>query len=303
MLSRRAKGYIITILGVLALSPDGLLTRFIHADSLTITFWRGLLFGITALLVVLLRYRQRIVDIFLSFGISEFGIMVSYSFGNLFFIYSITHTSVANTLFMISTTPIWAALISWVFLREPAPMRTWFAILAVIAGIAIISRGSMGDSDAWIGDIAGLLAAATLATQFSLIRHSRQADPMPALALGGVVLALLVSPFVDPESTSNANLFWLMVMGVFMLPIANTLLFLGPRYLPAPEVGLMMLLETVLGPVWVWLVIRENPGIYSIVGGAIVLITLAINTWLGLQEERSAMLSRTPIGRKISDDA
>jgi len=287
MLSRRAKGYLITMLGVLALSPDGLLTRFIHVDALTITFWRGLLFGVTTLLLVLVRYRQRSLTVFCGFGLAEHGVMVSYCLGNLFFIYSITHTSVANTLFMISTTPIWAALISWVFLREAAPRRTWFAIAAVVIGIGVISRGSVGNTSAWLGDLAGLLAAATLATQFSLIRQSRQDDPMPALALGGILVALLVSPFVDPGSTSNLNLAWLVVMGVIMLPIANALLFLGPRYLPAPEVGLMMLLETVLGPFWVWLVIHENPGIYSIVGGAIVLATLAINTWLGLKEDRS----------------
>lgn len=290
----KTKGYLITIFGVLAISPDGLLTRFISADSLTITFWRGLLFGLTALLLVVLRYRGRIFTLLGQFGMIDFGVMTCYCFSNLMFIYSITHTSVANTLFMLSTTPIWAALISRLFLGETVPRRTLYAIAMVILGIVIITRGSAGEDGAWLGDIAGLFAAAILASQFTLVRASHRDDAMPALALGGIFAALLVSPFVEPALTSNQDLAWLLVMGVVMLPIATTLLFLGPRYLPAPEVGLMVLLETILGPIWVWLVIHENPGIYSIIGGVVVLVTLTVHTLLGIRDERMLAASTNP---------
>ncbi len=275
----------ITLLGVLAISPDGLLTRFISADSVTIIFWRGLLFGLTALTVILLRYRSRTLQIFLEFSMPDYIVMVTYFIGNTLFIYSITHTSVANTLFMLSTTPIWAALIAWVFLGEVVPGRTRFAIVMVIIGILVITRGSQPGVQSWMGDVAGLLAACSLAVQFSAIRRAPGRDMLPALAFGGIFTALLISPLVDPATTSNPDLFYLMVMGIVMLPVANKLLSLGPRYLPAPEVGLMMLLETILGPFWVWLALGENPGFYSIVGGAIVLLTLTINAFMSLREE------------------
>ncbi len=283
--SDKAKGYLITILGVIAISPDGLLTRFISADSMTITFWRGLLFGLSVLLFVALRYRWRTLSVFARLTLPDIGIVACYCVGNILFIYSITHTTVANTLFMLSTTPIWAALVSLVFLREKMPRRTIVAILAVILGIFIITQGSEPGSGDWLGIIAGLFAAATLATQFSLIRFSPTRDILPSLGLGGVFTALVTAPFVVPAETSNLDLTYLIIMGVLMLPVANALMYVGPKYLPAPEVGLMMLLETILGPIWVWLALNENPGWYSIIGGAIVLMTLIINTWLALREE------------------
>ena len=283
--STRGTGYIVTFLGVLLISPDGLLTRFISADALTITFWRGLLFGLTTSAFILMRYRAEIFGVLARFRWPEYGIMVAYCIGNILFIYSITHTSVANTLFMISTTPIWAALIAWAFLKERVARRTWFSIFMVIVGILVITSGADFASGQWLGDLAGLGGAGALAAQFSLIRQARQRDTLPAMALGGIFTALVVSPFVVPEATSNLDLAYLVIMGVLMLPIANALLFLGPKFLPAPEVGLVMLMETILGPFWVWLVIDENPGLHSIIGGTIVLLTLAINTFLSLREE------------------
>lgn len=284
-LSTRAKGYLITALGVLAVSPDGLLTRFISADYLTITFWRALLFGLVAMTFVILRYRSRTLAVLAGFSWAEYAVMVCYGAGNLLFIYSITHTSVANTLFMLSTTPIWAALIAWLFLKERVPRRTWVAIGAVLIGILIITRGSHGKEGAWLGDLSGLFGAGVLALQFSIIRFAKSRDTLPALAMSGIFTGLVLSQFIDPMGTSNNDLFYLFIMGAVMLPVASSLMFLGPRYIPAPEVSLMMLLETILGPIWVWLVIKENPGIYSIVGGSIVLLTLAANTWLGLRED------------------
>jgi len=284
-MSTRAKGYLITMLGVIAISPDGLFTRLISADAITITFWRSLFFGLVSLLFVVIRYRQRIALLYASFSWPEYCVIVSYGTGNLLFMYSITNTSVANTLFMLSTTPIWAALIAWVFLKERVPLRTWFAILMVIIGILVITRGSTLGVGNWQGDLAGLFAAGVLASQFSLIRKMRSRDPLPVLAASGIFTALFIAPFVDPGATSNIDLVYLVMMGAMMLPVANALMYMGPKYLPAPEVGLMMLLETILGPIWVWLVVDENPGIYSIAGGAIVLVTLVINTWLGIRED------------------
>jgi drug/metabolite transporter (DMT)-like permease len=288
VIASRTKGYIITIMGVIALSPDGLLTRFITADSVTIVFWRTLLFGIVSFAIVLIRHRQHTAKLYALFSWPEYGVMFCYGLGNLMFMYSITHTSVANTLFMVSTTPIWAALIAWLFLKETVQKRTWFAILMVVIGILIIARGSAEGAGNWKGDMVGLFAAGVLAIQFSLIRKMRSREPLPVLAASGIFTAMFLSPFVDPAATSNTDIVYLIIMGAIMLPIANGLMYLGPKYLPAPEVGLMMLLETILGPVWVWLVVSENPGIYSIIGGSIVLTTLVVNTWLGIRQDQGA---------------
>ena len=285
----KVKGYLYTFLGVFLISPDGLLTRFITADALTITFWRGMLFGLSIMTFVILRYRLKIFRVLACFRWPEYGVMLTYCLGNILFIYSITHTSVANTLFMISTTPIWAALFAWIVLKEPVVKRTWFAIAMVILGISIITSGEGLSSDSWLGDLAGLGSAATLATQFSLIRMAKARDALPAIGMGGIFTALVTASFIDPIATTNLDMVYLLMMGVLMLPIANALMFLGPKYLPAPEVGLVMLLETILGPLWVWWVISENPGIHSIIGGAIVLLTLAVNTFLSLRDQENTI--------------
>ncbi len=295
MMSARAKGYLITLLGVLALSPDGLLTRLIQADALTITFWRGLFYGLVMMGFAISRYRTGLLAYLGRFTAREYGIMLCFGVGNTCFIYSITHTSVANTLFMLSTTPIWAAVVAWLLFKERVPNRTWFAIMAVMGGIMVITRGSVRLEGAWLGDIVGLCAAGILGTQFCLIRATRDRDITPALGLGGLFTALVLSTWVDPAQTTNPDLFWLLVMGMVMLPVANALMFLGPKYLPAPEVGLMMLLETVLGPIWVWWALDENPGPYSIVGGLIVVTTLMVNTLLGISEERKRSVTPAPV--------
>ena len=111
-LSNHAKGLLITATGVIAVSPDGLLTRMVMLDSLAITFWRCVFYSAGMFLILLAWYRGRIVRVFLGIGIPGIGMAVLYVAGNIGFIYSITHTTVANTLLLISTTPFWAALIS-----------------------------------------------------------------------------------------------------------------------------------------------------------------------------------------------
>ncbi len=158
-----------------------------------------------------------------------------------------THTSVANTLFIVSTSPLFAALIARLILREAVAARTWGAIAATILGI------------------------------------------------GGLVAALVALPLAAPLTVGGSDLWALGVMGLVMIPLSFGLLFVGPRYLPAPEVELMMLLEAVLGPLWVWLIIGENPGLAAIIGGTIVLGALAVHAVLALREEPAGKRSSAAI--------
>jgi len=127
-LSRHSKGLLITAAGVITVSPDGLLSRLIPVDSLTITFWRSAFFSVGMLLLLTAYYRKNIVAAFLGIGVPGICMALLYVAGNIGFIYSVTHTTVANTLLLISTTPFWAALISWMVFREKVAMRTWVAI-------------------------------------------------------------------------------------------------------------------------------------------------------------------------------
>jgi drug/metabolite transporter (DMT)-like permease len=134
-----------------------------------------------------------------------------------------------------------------------------------------------------------------LGTCFALTRRYRERYVVPAMALSGVFSALLVLPVASPLSVASSDVAALGVMGLVVLPLSFGLIFLGPRYIPAPEVSLVLLLEAVLGPYWVWLALGEEPSARTLVGGSVVLATLALHSVLRLLGEagRSALPATT----------
>jgi drug/metabolite transporter (DMT)-like permease len=282
MLSNHARGLLITASGVLIISPDGLLTRVIETDHWNMIFWRSLLLSFGMWLMVSLFNPNRVWQQYKTVPGPGLLMVASYSLGTISFIFAITHTSVANTLIILSSTPLFAALISRVILHEKIQSRTMLAILLVGLGIAVIALGSVGDAaapqDGLVGDLAAILGSFFLACGFTFVRRFPHISTFSAISCGGLLTSLLVLPLASPLAISQADLGYLLIMGLYVVPIGSALMFIGPRYIPAAEVGLLLLLESILGPVWVWLVLAEKPGVYTLMGGAIVLTTLAINT-------------------------
>jgi drug/metabolite transporter (DMT)-like permease len=290
MLSNHARGLLITASGVLVISPDGLLTRLIGADHWTMIFWRALLLSFGMWLVLGFTCPNRVWKQYCTLRGAALLKVFAYSLGTISFIFAITHTSVANTLVILSTTPLFAAIISRVLLRETIEARTLVAILAAAIGVAVIAYGSGEDeSGSLLGDMVALAGAFFLACGFSFVRRFPQASTFAAISVSGLLTAALVFPLAAPLSISPADMGYLMLMGIYMLPLGTALMFAGPRYIPAPEVGLLLLLESVLGPVWVWLALGEAPPGHTLAGGAIVLSTLALNAAWALRRNRDAM--------------
>lgn len=282
MLSNHAKGLLITASGVLIISPDGLLTRLIETDHWTMIFWRSLLLSFGMWLVVSLRNPNRVWQQYKTVRGPGLLMVFAFSLGTISFVFSITHTSVANTLIILSSTPLFAALISRVILHEKIQPRTMVAILLVAVGIAVIASGSVsnaaGAQNGLIGDLVAIVGSFSLACGFTFVRRFPHISSSSAISCSGIVTALLILPLASPLAISQADMGYLMIMGLYVVPIGTALMFIGPRYIPAAEVGLLVLLESILGPIWVWLVLAEQPGINTLAGGAIVLSTLAINT-------------------------
>ena len=278
MLSNHAKGLLITATGVLIISPDGLLTRLIQTDHWTMMFWRALLLSFGMWLAVSLVNPNRVWRQYCTVRGPGLLMVGAYSLGTISFVYAITHTSVANTLVILSSTPLFAALISRVLLHEKIIPRTLIAISLVAVGIAVIASGSVGVSSALAGDLAAVLGSFFLACGFSFVRRFPQISSLSAISCSGLLTALLVLPLASPLAISLADFGSLLIMGLYVVPIGTALMFIGPRYIPAAEVGLLLLLESILGPLWVWLVYAEQPGDNTLLGGAIVISTLLINT-------------------------
>jgi drug/metabolite transporter (DMT)-like permease len=288
MLSTHAKGLLITAAGVLIISPDGLLTRLIETDHWTMIFWRALLVSFGMWLMVSLINPNRVWQRYLTVRGPGLLMVASYSLGTVSFVYAITHTSVANTLIILSSTPLFAALIGRVLLQEPIQLRTLLAITLVAIGIAAIASGSASSGDAaLLGDLAAILGSFFLACGFSLVRRFPQISVLSAISCSGLMTALLVLPLASPLAITPADFGYLLLMGLYVVPVGTALMYLGPRYIPAAEVGLLLLLESILGPIWVWLVFAENPGVHTLVGGAIILSTLTLNTIWALKFQRA----------------
>ncbi len=270
-------GTIITLLGVLVLTPDALLIRLIHVDTWTILFWRGIFFAAAILCFYFLRYRTRIIDLFIKMGWRGVQAAIMFASSTIFFVNAIEETSVANVLVIIATAPLFSAIISRIFLKEGISASTWIAILISSGGIGAIFVGSLTAGNS-LGDFYALACAFSIAAHITTVRQAKHVDMVPSLGMSGILIALIVLPLAAPNSVTVSDFSYLFLLGFFVLPIAFGLITIGPRYIPAAEVSLLMLLETFLGPIWVWLVLGEKAEIETIIGGALVLMTLCAHT-------------------------
>lgn len=292
-LTDHRKGLLLTSLGVLVLTPDSLLVRLIDAEPFTLLVWRGALQALGILAIIAVQYRGRLTLPFRAIGRSGILLAVVFSGCTFGFITALSLTSVADVLIIVAAAPLAAAVFSLVFLGEQVPARTWIAIAFTLVGIALLASEDLG-SGSLIGDIVAFGCALCIGATFTITRHARAVSMVPAMAVAGAFTAIAALPLallLDSGELffTGPQLGYTLAMGLVVVPISFALITVGPRYLPAPEVGLLMLLETVLGPIWVWLVISEYPGDLALVGGAVVIATLAGHTIAGGRRRRPAL--------------
>jgi drug/metabolite transporter (DMT)-like permease len=279
------RGLALTITGVLVLSPDALFLRLLELDPWTIVFWRGLLTAAGLAVGLAVFGEGGLVHAFRAIGAAGVVLAVLWAGNAIFFIVAITHTTVANTLVIIAAAPMIAAALSHLFLREPVEPETWAATVLAFLGIAVVVWDGLGRGRV-IGDAAALATACFVAGTLIVLRRARSVNMVPATALGGLFAAVAVAGIASPFAVNAEDALVLGVTGLVVLPIAFGLITLGPRYLPAPEVSLLMLLETVLGPILVWLVLGEGASIATLWGGAIVVVTLGAHALIRLRNAR-----------------
>jgi drug/metabolite transporter (DMT)-like permease len=283
------KGLGITGFGVLVLSPDALLIRLLSVDPWTTVMWRGGLMGLTLFAVLALVTRGKPLRSVRAIGRWGAVSAAIYGLNMTTFVYSINNTAVANTLVIIAAAPLFAAILSRVFLKERVAAETWLATTLVIAGIAVVFWDGLGRGT-WDGDLAALATAWLLAGNFTVLRHRKHINMVPATMLGGIGAAVVLTLVgaAAPLSPSGQDWLVLALLGFVVVPIAFGLITIGPRYITAPEVGLLMLLETILGPIWVWLALGERASDIALSGGALVIATLLVCFTVRLRRQARA---------------
>ena len=282
-----AKGFLLTLAGVLVLTPDTLLVRLVDAGPLTQLFWRGTLSGTVILAGSAIFARRTLWMALRRPTASDLLVLAIYGTSNVLFVYSTLTTLVANTLFIIATSPVFAALIARFVLKEEVRARTWTTIAAVLVGIGIIAAGSgLGRGGALTGDLAALGSALLLAIVFSAARVRPERSIVPAMGFSAILAGITCGLAAPTLKVPAGDWLWMGLMGGAVVPLAFALIATGPRYLPAADVGLLMLLEAILGPLFVWWVLGEEPGSATFLGGAIVIGALAANNALVLRSGR-----------------
>jgi len=275
----RTKGILITVLGVLFLIPDSLLVRLITATPLAICFWRGLLGG-SVLLVTYLIYGFLSKDSKrLKFTLKEVLIILCIALSTIFFVLSVNYTTIANTLFLLSTAPFFSIFLSYFLLGEKIRLKDLCASLIALMGVFTISLGSQVFNNTvatWLGDLFGVCIAIFTALVLTLVRHGSSKLVIRSNAIGMYVVALLVLPFVNDFSVEKETVLYLLILCLVCVPIGSFLILTGPKYITASEVSLIILLQVILAPILAWLILKENPGLTSLIGGIFVIFALLI---------------------------
>ena len=275
----RTKGIIITVLGVLFLIPDSLLVRLITATPLAICFWRGLLGGSLLLIIYLIYGLLSKDNKRLDFTLKEILIILCIALSTICFVLSINYTTVANTLFLLSTAPFFSIFLSYFLLGEKIRLKDLCASLVALIGVFIISLGSQVSNNTLatsLGDLFGIGIAIFTALVLTLARHGSSKLVIRSNAIGMYAVALFVLPFVKNFSVEQETILYLLILCLICVPIGSLLILTGPKYISASEVSLIILLQVIIAPILAWLILKEYPGLSSLVGGIFVISALLI---------------------------
>jgi drug/metabolite transporter (DMT)-like permease len=282
----QAFGILVTLCGVMIFVPDALIMRLIGGDMLALAFWRGVISGSIFLVLNQIFAPRSMPAKGEWFDRKGLLIIALNAGGVLSWCSAMQHTSAANALLVLAIAPFLAAILSFLSLKERIDRVTALAIALVFTGVLVLASGSLGQGRL-LGDGFALMNAITIAAYYVTLRTTGRRNMLPHLALGSILGGLLAVPFADFEPVTSTQALLIFLSGAIILPGAAGLLMLGPRYLPAPEVSMITLLEVILGPLLVWAVIGENPGQMTLIGGAIIVITVALHALRRLTQTES----------------
>lgn len=278
------------IIGGVLMSLLGIGVRVMdQPDSLRIIFYRSLAQCTFLTFVVYFMHRQSTVAQFTRMGRKGFFAACLIAAAGLFMVTSIAYTTVANAVFIISLAPLCSALLGRLFLGEQVSSRTWVAIAIAILGIAIIFYDGLSTGGLFGMFLAFLMMLCYSSSIVTIRSQSDSASPaniVAVCALNAFILGLAVTPFITDFSITTHDLLICIFLGVVQIGLGMVLVIVSAQYLPAAQVSLLALLEVILGPIWVWIGVGEEPSIYALVGGLIVLVGVVLQALTSVDETK-----------------
>jgi len=285
------RGGLLVACAALCWSSGGLIARLVGTSPWTTNFWRSAFASVFLIMVLSGLRRRSIVAQWRAGGRPVLMAAVCMAAASTCFILALAHTSVANTLMLMSTGPYVAGLLGYLVLGERVAARTWVAMSVALAGVVIMVSRSYGRGSI-VGDVLAILTAGSFAVATVIVRRHPEIEMAPAAALATTLTALVALPLAEPIVTTSRDLAPLALFGIGQFGVGFLLFMAGARLLPVAETSLIGMLEVVLGPLWVWLVIGERPDSASLAGGALILAALFVNAIVDLVTPRAASRSR-----------
>ena len=280
--SSQKKGSLLAFIAVILITPDSIFIRLSNIETWGMLFYRGAIPFVVVLIGLIFFYKNNLFKALINIGYPGIFYIISFSICNITFIISIQNTNVANTLVMIAMAPMLSAILGSIFLKEVPDQKTWIAIIITLISVTYIFYDSI-EMGNFYGDLFGIITAFGLACNAVIARFAKNRDLVPSAVIGKLCVAIFAFFFVDSFSLVGTDLIIVPVMCVMCVAIPFVLVTIAPRFIPAEEVNLFFLLETIIGPFWVWMVIREQPSIETILGGTVIILTIAIHSFLKLK--------------------
>ena len=281
-LTDQQKGSLMAFVAVMFITPDSLFIRLSNVDTWGLVFYRGIIPFFTVFLGMLIIYQLNFFKILFSSGYHGIIYVGTFSLTNITFVLSIQNTNVANTLVMIATAPMISAILGAIFLKEPPDKKTWISIIVTFLAIIYIFFDSLKLGN-FYGDILGFITALGLAIGAITVRSAKSKNLVPAAVVGKLFVATFALFFIESFALIDKDLIIIPLMCILCVAIPFVLVTIAPRFIPAAEVNLFFLLETIIGPIWVWLIIKEQPSIETLQGGVIIIATIAIHSFMKLK--------------------
>ncbi|WP_075501838.1 DMT family transporter [Candidatus Pelagibacter communis] len=281
-LTDQQKGSLLAFVAVMFITPDSLFIRLSNVDTWGLVFYRGIIPFFTVFFIMLIVYQLNFFKILFSSSYHGLIYIITFSITNVTFVVSIQNTNVANTLVMIATAPMLSAILGAIVLKEPPDKKTWISIIITFLAVIYIFFDSLKLGN-FYGDILGFITAIGLAVGAITIRSAKSKNLVPAAVIGKLFVAVFALFFIESFMLENKDLIIVPLMCILCVAIPFVLVTIAPRFIPAAEVNLFFLLETIIGPIWVWLIIKEQPTLETLHGGLLIITTIAVHSFLKLK--------------------
>jgi drug/metabolite transporter (DMT)-like permease len=286
-------GLLITAIGGFLFTFDLPLLRLADNEKWALVFARGIMLFISISAVWLVMKMRSSQPMPYIAGAAGVAVIATNTIANIAYIGALKETNAANVVFILALVPVLTAVFSRIFIKEEVHSFTWVATVLALIGVGIIVQDSLSFGGIW-GDTLAFVCACCTAAAFTIIRGSGK-NVATSLAVGSLLSALIalfifqadVSLLTKTASFGMPSWFWVALNGLVVIPLSSSLIANGPRFLPSADVSMFFLLETILTPIWIWMLFAEIPSRAVLFGGAIVIVTLVVHSFWRLKETLS----------------